>query len=404
MKSKVRLGSIPAAATALLIVLAVGSGCDRNRSVNSDEKSVIRLKQPDETAAASIAIELGWSMPFPVDAPTVCSVYVDSMPHLRSAQVYGVHDTTCLIEPLKPGAEYFWQVKAFRGDSLLGYSDVASYRPPLSPDELVFPLGPGTTWEYTRDAWWENCTGQSPPSWPAARGRSTVETLDTLHDSIVTAVIYSYWEQENGSSNWGRAWMRNITDGRTDDEEGLFQLAYEGMGWSGPAPKVIPESEYLLFRGERFSSIRELADTYMPSDLYGAGCNVSRLSGSTIDQERPRRWLAYPLVLGKRWRYISLDSGHVWNMDKEVVGEEIIQTPLGPLPGFQIRWYWDIDGDGVWETDIRCVDDFCHLGVVNRRYEFDGIFIVDYSGDTLGTCDAVDTYALTRVYIDSRRQ
>jgi hypothetical protein len=293
------------------------------------------------------------------------------------------------VGPLQPGSVYYWQVKAYRHDSLLDYSDVGMIRP---GDDMVFPLGLGMFWQYKRTWSWENCIGQSFPPVPSARSISSVERLDTLHDSIVTAVVRTHWVEDDGSSGSRRSWMRNINDGRSETEDGLFELAYEGTGWVGPAPKAVPEDGSWIFKGRRFRSLSELTREYMPS----SPCGEAGLLGQAADTEAPRRWLAYPLHLGKRWDFISVDSGHIWNMAKEVVGEEPVQTPMGTLAGFQIRWYWDIDGDGDWDSDLRCFDDFCHLGVAKRRYEFDGLVYTNPNGDTLGICDAVDEYTLWR--------
>lgn len=333
-------------------------------------------------------------MPFDHQPETICSVFIGSSRHLRSARAYGVHGTKCSVGPLGPGSVYYWQVKAYRDDSLLGYSDVGAFRP---GNDLVFPLVPGMTWQYERTWSWENCTGQPMPPVSAARSISNVERLDTIYDSILTTVVHTYWEEENGSSGSGRSWMRNVNDGKAETEDGLFELAYEGTGWVGPAPKTMPGGGFWIFKGRRFRSLNELVQKHTLPSL----CGEAGLLRQTAGSEAPRRWLAYPLHMGKRWDFISVDSGHVWNMAKEVIGEEPVQTPMGALPGFQIRWYWDIDGDGVWDSDLRCFDDFCHLGIAKRRYEFDGIVYTDHNGDTLGICDAVDEYTLRHFAMDS---
>ena len=191
----------------------------------------------------------------------------------------------------------------------------------------------------------------------------------------------------NGSSGDGYNYRNNTSDG-------MYTYASQ-FGTNGPPKVALRKGTYLLFKGMKFSSIGELLDwVHSRIDMTK---NVNRLVLSdSINYENPLvRDLAYPLEVGRRWVHRATSGGDPWKMEKEVVSIEWVTTPAITADCFKIRWYWDIDDDGVWDTDIVAYDYLAAIGVFKRQYEFSGIVVISYGFDSLGTCDLTDVYELT---------
>ncbi|MFQ6007633.1 MAG: hypothetical protein ACE5K8_01650, partial [Candidatus Zixiibacteriota bacterium] len=177
--------------------------------------------------------------------------------------------------------------------------------------------------------------------------------------------------------------------------DGLYIYAYESGGGVGPPKVALHEGTYLLFKGMRFSSLSELLDWVHSKTDMRMYVSTLMLSDSIRYENPPVRDLAYPLEVGQRWVYRdSTSDGEPWRMEKEVVGIENVTTPAITVDCFKIRWYWDIDDDGVWDSDIVAYDYLAAIGVLKRQYEFIGLIITYQSPDSLGTFDVTDVYEL----------
>jgi hypothetical protein len=60
-----------------------------------------------------------------------------------------------------------------------------------------------------------------------------------------------------------------------------------------------------------------------------------------------------------------------------------------------MQWFWDIDDDGQWDTDIEGYDYVFGAGGVKRIFKLMGINLVDGGGQPVGSVDIDEVYELT---------
>jgi hypothetical protein len=217
-------------------------------------------------------------------------------------------------------------------------------------------------------------------------GSSTVEiqSIDTLFDSIPTYRFHTTWIEGSSGSEFDT--YRNNT------ADGLYSYGYKGASsWVGPPKQVATGNVFFEFGGKRYAGIDALY-----YDLHRISRDfLARHVDSITYEDPPIRELAYPLEIGERWTYRSEALGHPFDMEKEATDFLTITAPAGEFDCFEVAWFWDIDGDDQWDTDILGYDYVSSVGTVMRRFVFIGIRISDYNSIFLGTCDVIDEYELT---------
>jgi len=334
---------------------------------------------------APLILSLCWSYTHAPSDTVLFDVYLGTAnpPPLVDSMIT---DTTYDPGVLLLDTTYFWRV-------IVHCDAIDSVSSPVwrftTRSTFVFPLAIGNTWQYSRTFYSHNFDPDSLAYFGSDTvfGNQTteIERLDTLLGSQETYVFHTMWTEDNGSSGDGYFYRNNTSNG-------LYEYAYESVGGVGPPKVALSEGTYLLFKGMRFNSISEFLD-WVHSRIDITVVTRSIQSDSIRYENPPLRDLAYPLEVGQCWVY---RDGEPWRMEKEVVGIESVTTPAIVANCFKIRWYWDIDNDGVWDTDIVAYDYLAAIGVLKRQYEFIGLTITDYhSSDNLGTCDFTDVYELT---------
>ena len=125
-----------------------------------------------------------------------------------------------------------------------------------------------------------------------------------------------------------------------------------------------------------------------------AQSNSAKLSAPAEIEDPPIREIAYPLEIGRKWTYRSTDWGHPWLMEKQIIDDITITVPAGQFDCYLIRWLWDTDNDGEWDTDIDGYDYISSIGTVRRVFYFYDILVTNYELDSLGTFDFATEYEL----------
>lgn len=397
-----------------MIGLLVLSCSDGHNPTESDRGPHVRIEYPEPgPASVPLVTELSWSLPTGVSTQGTCSVFVSDNRFLRGAQVYVPEDTRCVVGPLEPDTEYFWKVRVEIDAGTVIESEVSTFvtgGSQLSPN-LVFPLAISCTWDFER-RFWSSSDISSDYSIPdvfydtiAGFGSSEVYRLDTLANSVETFVVRTSWEEDDGlSGGVSEAWIGNVLDGRRESDNGLFTYAYRNA-FIGLVPKTTPvPSYYIEFKGLRFANQHEVSAWLRDQTGSLSGLAAGAATRDDIHYEDPPiRELAYPIEAGKRWTYRSAELGHIWDMEKEVMAIEPVSVPAGDFECYKIRWYWDIDGDGEWDEDIRGYDYITSIGNVRRRFEGNNWLMIYADGagnvDTLGVYDWVDEYYLTEFHV-----
>ncbi len=380
--------------TVLVASLIIGVGCGDN-----DPVGPVPLRSPsdpyptDQATDVPLIPTLAWSFVYTSSDSVFFDLYLgtDNPPPLFDSRLT---DTLYTPGPLSPDTRYYWKVIAHNDT---GYYDKPdSVSSPIwsftTSSSFVLPLAIGNRWDYSRTFYACNFDPDSLADLygDTIYGSSTTEItgLDTLYDSLETYMFHTSWI-ENGSGNDFVVYRNNITDG-------LYSYAYEQGFWVGPPTVKLSEGMYLEFMGFRFRSFDELRNTfYSRLDV-----PMSRSLDTIIYEEPPVRELAYPLEIGQRWVYRDMDNGDPMDMEKEVVDYLNVGSPADEFECFKVRWFWDINDDGEWDTGIDGYDYLSAVGYVEREFRFYDIIVTGVMGDTLGTFDWVDEYVLTEYQLE----
>jgi hypothetical protein len=147
----------------------------------------------------------------------------------------------------------------------------------------------------------------------------------------------------------------------------------------------------ILFKGRYFNGIREIT-SYITRAIPQ---NIVR-ADSLIYEIPPLQSLKYPMKTESQWTYRH--PGQPWQIDKKIVSYEKINVPAGSFDCYKIQWLYDIDQDGVWDTDIVCYDYICDKGLIQRSFFFKDVMIISQqSPEPIGLMDSKDESILTKL-------
>ncbi|MCH7852562.1 MAG: hypothetical protein IIC41_07255, partial [Candidatus Marinimicrobia bacterium] len=127
----------------------------------------------------------------------------------------------------------------------------------------------------------------------------------------------------------------------------------------------------------------------------------SPLVGDTTDpyiEDPPLMVLQYPLEQDTTWTYRYAHDP--WRIDKVVIGEEEVTVPAGTFKCINVKWLYDIDNDGEWDTEIIIEDYFGDVGLVKREVTVIGMISINEPGEIVGYFDAMDRYTLEAVSLE----
>ncbi len=382
------LKNIPSAFCLIVCAsLAFLFGCGDNGN-GPDKTAKISNPYPRNRAEdVPVKITFSWTYYDTASGPVFYDFYLgtEMVPPLHTA-----HLTDTFFGPgsLISDTTYFWKVVACKagGDSI--HSPVWRFR---TEAPLRFPTQVGNTWKYSQTYF---NFGFEPDTLPQLIGEPIKDTLsgnsttriisrDTIYDSIEIYLFQTDWISGNNSGEMTRVCANT--------DSGFYMLAYQNAGWIGP-PKVSTESKiYYLFNGIAFPG-QDALRHYIYSRIE---MPFRKIQPDTTYEDPPIRELAYPIEVGTGWTYRDTDLGHIWDMAKEVVGTEIVSVPAGNFECFKIRWYWDMDHNGEWDSTIEGYDYLTGAGIVKREFIIRDIIATNYMLDSLGTYDITDRYVLT---------
>lgn len=258
-----------------------------------------------------------------------------------------------------------------------------------------FPTEIGNSWKY---AYQMSSNNWEPAGAGAGYGINMFDTgtteivsLDTLNDGT----IYYRFETEWISRDNPNPSIRHLGN----NDNGMYLYGYSNIYRTGPPKVNANENGYLIFKGQKYRNYNELYSIIIQSVK---GISVARVTGNGLTiEERPIKELTYPLLVGKQWVYRDVNLNDAWDMDKKILKIENVTVPAGKFICFRIEWFWDIDDDGVWDTDITGYDYLAPIGYLKRQFDWTGIIQTDELGDTIGTFDSRDTYELIDYQINN---
>ncbi|SYZ72043.1 hypothetical protein TRIP_C20158 [Candidatus Zixiibacteriota bacterium] len=287
---------------------------------------------------------------------------------------------------LWPGRIYYWQVKAVNDSGKKIISDIWQF----SIDKnYIFPIAIGNRWSHLESFYYYNIKPDSmrpyflEPS--SISGNCEITGAIDFVDSPSVYIFHYDWSDGDYSSGEYSKYMANR-------QTGLIYYGYSGTPtWQGPPKPAINGPAVYEFKGRAFSSIRSLVDFFISDET------VPREMRPQIYAEEPHPVceLKYPLKVGEEWVYRSRSLGDPWDMKKRIVRTVDKATNFGTINCYEIKWFWDIDGDGQWDMNIEGYDYISPIGTVERVFKFYGVSMQNYSGQILATYDFTDTFVLT---------
>jgi len=360
---------------------------------------IVGLGCGDDDNGTGPSVPRGPSHPFPeqgaLDVPVVSSfswTYSDSLAGRLQYDLYlgitnpppiyrtRLTDTTVVVGPLDMNKNYYWKVIAYdlTGDSVS--SCTWSFR---SASTFEFPATVGNVWDYFYSyvETYYSKAGIKAVDTTTGGCNVNVAGIDTLSDTVETVRFHTSWAIGGNEGT--------VEDYRLIRNDGMYLYAYDNP-WQGPPKIAAPDAVYYEFKGMRFNSIEELVWTIRT----GYGHLQKSLNPALVIENPPIKELVYPLEIDRQWLYRDTDVGHVFDIQKKIIGIETVTVPIGVFECFVVRWSWDTDNDGVWDSDIEAYDYISGAGTVKRVYRFLGVTIVDYTGSVLGTADIEETFGL----------
>ena len=251
-----------------------------------------------------------------------------------------------------------------------------------------YPLATGNTWTYTRTF----STFNFRPASPGATFRDTsivssvaVQILgrETLQDSPL-------WKFRSEEHESGRPSFASYLFYR-ERGDSLILAAYSGGSLFTPQQRLTDHasSRYTL-NGRSYLSFRELLNIspeYFPVAL----------TDSIYYEGLPVNVYVFPFSVGLEWQY--RERGTAWRMNKRVTGTEAVRTVAGIFSTYKIRWFWDMNDDGVWDTNIEAYDYVSTRGLMKRTFIFKDFAVTNASSpdSVIGYFDAKDEASLNSV-------
>jgi len=279
--------------------------------------------------------------------------------------------------------------------SLLGVFFLFSGCDDDPPDGFRYPLAVGNTWEYTRKwdtFFYADSTDSTYSDTTSMLYSMQVAVTDTASLGGISG-LYRMAATEHDSLD---SYEGIIYYGQDDD--GLYEHGYEGSATLS-MPKGLPAREGqggIYFKGMYFNNMNELFRLFQEA-LPGPYLFKVDFTQQIVE-DPPLEVLRYPLEEGTTWMYRS--AGNPWRIDKHVEGKEQITVPAGEFVCYKIKWLYDIDDNGEWDTDIF-IEDYIGLeGLVQRQITLIGMIKTNEIGEQVGFMDSVGKYTLEAVSLE----
>lgn len=248
-----------------------------------------------------------------------------------------------------------------------------------------YPLEKGTVWEYENKIEFTNFRPTTPgqtynDSVHFSTGR--VESLDkfVFDNGVETYSLKSY---EAMGTRLHPSYTFYIKT-----PEALYLYGYSGGSLLAPKTNA---SAKLIFHGNTFYTFQSLIDFIEQK--------VRNYSDSVYVETPPPIVYQYPLQVGSKWTF--RDYGKPFLIKKEVIDTEIIRTPAGNFKAYAIRWYYDMDENGIYDPDIIVTEYLHEVGLVKRVFTIKNLTVASSDNpEGFGYIDFTQNIILTSVKIN----
>lgn len=219
-------------------------------------------------------------------------------------------------------------------------------------ENAIIPLDVGNCWTYKRIFNYDSVSNINT-------NVNTITGIDTINDSLLTYKFESIYIEDT-IVDTGYEWC-NLKD------DVLISYGYDNAGFTFGLP-CYKRNETINFKGKQFNSPIEVTQFL----LGNKSIKTSLFRSDSNFFYDPVEVLQYPLKIGNEWYYRDYDP---WPMLKKVVSKEVITVEAGEFECYKIKWFWDLNTDGIWDDDI---DGFEYIsvdgyGLIQRIFYYYGV-------------------------------
>jgi hypothetical protein len=249
----------------------------------------------------------------------------------------------------------------------------------------AYPLQTGNRWDYHR-TYTEEITSVALDTTIIPDTLQTHITVEVLADTTLFDTLTAYKLRET----WQDPSTPLILDHYyVQDQTGLYLWGQTNSNRQSVLPKSSTQSS-IHFCGQRFRSM---------DDIWISLCEPGmrfRVSTEVRFRTSPLPALNFPLQVSSEWILLQTQTELI---KKTVTRRLEQQTHIGLLQCYEIRWSFDVDRDGTFETDLTFVDTIGDVGLSTRTLTYHNVRVLDEAGKTLYTFDARDVTEITSLYL-----
>lgn len=238
-----------------------------------------------------------------------------------------------------------------------------------------YPLAVGNQWECTRNYTTENF-------------RPIKDSVFAFmpYSAINTVEIMQKMRLKNGQEVFELKTIEGTARGHSYQNQtagGLFRYAYYNSTPSAPRGG---STRYSL-KGMTFASVEELLSVLE----YGIQESANRGGDSLFYEIPPVKTLHFPYQKNFKWAFRESEPSLI---EKEHLDVEPITTPIGNQNCVKTRWYWDLNRDGISDSNMEGYDYWNQNGLIKREFFIKDILATDEKNDSIGLFDIRDTYQI----------
>jgi hypothetical protein len=187
------------------------------------------------------------------------------------------------------------------------------------------------------------------------------------------------------------SWYRNTADG-------LYKYAIGFAGGPLASPKrATAAGAVYRFKGWSFSSSGEITN-FIAGDLSPFSAKQIAASAGIITYNPPRVIYRYPYKAAAIWDVINSIADSI-RIAKQYVNKESITTPGGIFECYKVKWFWDLNHDGIWDTDQEGYDWVSPThGLVKRQLIWRNFEETAISNDASNTVVVIAKFDLVEDY------
>ncbi|TES92871.1 MAG: hypothetical protein E3J87_03845 [Candidatus Cloacimonadota bacterium] len=234
-----------------------------------------------------------------------------------------------------------------------------------------FPLAVGNQWNYIQTSTITNYPEQ---------GDTFLFPSDTIHWEIKGRKVIRRWNtyilQED--EYYFTQYYANL-------EDGFYQLAYS-ISNSTHSYNPYKGKYKIRFKERTFNNIKELEIWIMNLGNFSKRDTLPLLDSLIHDI---RKMLSYPPEVGDEWTFFN----YPWYAVREIIDIEEVETETGNFLCWKTRTLYDIDNDGILDSDIYWDEYYSDEGII-KRYFWLLIDIIDKNGVKVGEGEVEDILLL----------